>query len=228
MSYENKYLKYKNKYIQLKELIGGVNELKDLLSNKDILNEITTNSSSPCKEIISKLSTNKIPNIDWIGLDNSINIRIDNDFSINNKSNAMCNFITDENQKESCNRFYNKCKLKHLHNKYYNTVNVETYNLNVVLNILLNTIPNNNNENRMDDQKFLIDIGGSIFTSIPYNFYANYNLRNITLPNNLVIIGDDAFRLNHLTTVIIPNNVTKIGHGVFRENIINTVIFGNS
>jgi hypothetical protein len=53
-------------------------------------------------------------------------------------------------------------------------------------------------------------------TSIERNaFYGCSRLRNITLPGNLVSIGDGAFAESGLTNVVIPNSVTSIGNAAF-------------
>ncbi|WP_052461037.1 leucine-rich repeat domain-containing protein [Psychroserpens mesophilus] len=72
-------------------------------------------------------------------------------------------------------------------------------------------------------------------SAIPYNvvgignsaFY-NKNLSAINLPNSLVSIGDDAFRLNQISSLtIIPNTVTSIGERAFRSNQLTSVIIPN-
>lgn len=67
----------------------------------------------------------------------------------------------------------------------------------------------------------------------------DYDENNILCPKNLEIpsqisgtpvevIGDDAFRYNHLTDIVIPNNVTLVGERAFMDNQLSVLSLPDS
>ena len=65
-------------------------------------------------------------------------------------------------------------------------------------------------------------------TSIGNSAFYNNNLSSVDLPSSLVSIGDDAFRLNQITSLtIIPNSITSIGARAFRSNLMTSLVIPN-
>ena len=77
--------------------------------------------------------------------------------------------------------------------------------------------------NNEADKYVYLDLSGSTITTIPENTFSGTSspygcatLIGITIPNNVISIGDFAFMdCTSLTSVIIPNSVTSIGAGTF-------------
>lgn len=70
----------------------------------------------------------------------------------------------------------------------------------------------------------ITSIGDFAFES----YYFNLDVRNLTIPNSVISIGDYAFFNNSITTLTIPNSVTTIGKYAFCENKITTLTIPNS
>lgn len=49
---------------------------------------------------------------------------------------------------------------------------------------------------------------------------------NLTLPQSLITLGDEAFAFNSIEAVTFPDNIVNIGNAAFRNNIISTVNWG--
>ena len=54
-------------------------------------------------------------------------------------------------------------------------------------------------------------------------FYACWHLRQVTLPESVTFIGDDAFASCALKEVILPRHLTHIGDGAFSQNVMETL-----
>ena len=69
-----------------------------------------------------------------------------------------------------------------------------------------------------------VTIGDKV-THIPYNLFRDCeNLKNVTIPNSVVSIGDCAFeRCKSLTTINIPNSITSIGKDAFEYSGLSTL-----
>ena len=129
-------------------------------------------------------------------------------------------------RKKECNQYMNKCKIKYLFKKYLHQKNEPNeYDINILNEILLATIPNNNKEDRTHDVDCLKNFGSNI-TSIPRYYFSKKELTNITIPNIIKSIQSYAFYNNNLYEVIIPNNVIMIGNNSFENNEITKVIIG--
>lgn len=239
MDYKQKYLKYINKYLELKQKAGAEPKPKQL---KDIPPETLANALTyipSCKETIRILDTTKqATNYPWDP--NLININIDG--IIFNKINRLCD---NADNPVNCNLYINKCRLQHLYNKYNyvrntgdilvklatqdaeNSRNQILFTHDIVNQILLYTIPNNNNDDRTTDVADLMAFGANVDTIGQYYFSYNY-LTNVTIPHTVTTIGLYAFRNNQLTNVTIPHSVTTIGQGAFAYNQLKNVIISNS
>ena len=63
-------------------------------------------------------------------------------------------------------------------------------------------------------------IGALAFKSSPL-------LSTVTLSNNLLSIGNDAFMLTALTSVVIPNTVTSLGTNSFKDTSLSSIVFNS-
>ena len=59
-------------------------------------------------------------------------------------------------------------------------------------------------------------LGDSITSIADGMFYQCYSLKNITLPNGITYIGDEAFCMTSLSEITLPNSVTNMGDRVFK------------
>lgn len=65
-------------------------------------------------------------------------------------------------------------------------------------------------------------------TEIISAFYGCYNLRTVTIPDSVTLIGDYAFNgCNRLSSISIPNSVTDVGKCAFSGTAIKTPIYVN-
>jgi hypothetical protein len=195
---------------------------------------------------ISSLDKNAINSLNWKELNNNLTINVTDEVHLENAECRLCSMVTNENQKDNCKLFYNKCKLLYLCRRFIPEYNNEQIGVDVLRTIMLNTIPHEGVE---DLQIFLNQLGAN-FTEIRDNAFANRNLTTVTIPNsvtrinyrafannqltsvtipNLVeIIGTDAFSNNQLTSVTISNSVREIGNRAFRNNLLTSVTIPNS
>ena len=214
MSYQEKYLKYKLKYLMLK---GGVipNKLPSAL-----VNEIS--SFIDCKDMIKSLPLD-IKDIDWNRKEKPIK---NTSLNLTAKNNLSCNKAKDD-QKVSCNDYFNKCRLKYLYKKYLESEFPEEFTIDTLNEILLLTIGNNEPIDRTIDRTDLLMFGANLVEIPPNSFYLK-RLTDIDIPNTVTTIGSSAFIKNRLTTVNIPNSVTHIGESAFFGNRLTSVTIGNS
>ena len=87
-------------------------------------------------------------------------------------------------------------------------------------NIVSNTYENGKGVIKFDEK--VTKIGVSTFEDCN-------NLANITIPNSVNSIGEDAFRESSISSIIIPTTVSLIGSGSFAycSNLTNVIITGN-
>jgi len=184
-------------------------------------------SNLKCQEVIKQISSldkNAINSLNWQELNNNPTINVTNDVHLLNAECSLCSMVTNENQRNYCKEFYNKCKLLYLYRRFIGEYNNEEVGVDVLRTIMLNTIPHEGVE---DIQNFLIQLGAN-FTEIPSVFFAHRNLTNVTIPNSVQIIGALAFDDNQLRNVTIPNSVQIIGGFAFRNNQLTNVTIPNS
>jgi len=202
-----------------------------------------------CQEAIRQISSldkNAINSLNWQELNNNLTINVTDEVHLENAECTLCSMVINQNQRDNCKLFYNKCKLLHLCRRFIPEYNNEQIGVDVLRNIMRETIPLNDVVNI---QNFLIQLGAN-FTEIRDNAFANRNLTTVTIPNsvtrinyrafannqltsvtipNLVeIIGTDAFSNNQLTSVTIPNSVREIGNRAFSNNLLRNVTIPNS
>ena len=119
MSFQNKYLKYKKKYVDLKNQIGGA---IDTLPS-DVMNNILESLTN--KEIINRCSLNKIDcqTVSWSKLISDRNININSVLNLNEPEPTICQHITNPDERTSCRIFYNYTK----YTKHFKTIAVSHY-----------------------------------------------------------------------------------------------------
>lgn len=184
-------------------------------------------SNLKCQEVIKQISSldkNAINSVNWQELNNNPTINVTNDVHLLNAECSLCSMVTNENQRNYCKEFYNKCKLLYLYRRFIGEYNNEQVGVDVLRTIMLNTIPHEGVE---DLQNFLIQLGAN-FTEIQSVSFAHRNLTNVTIPNSVQRIGALAFDNNQLRNVTIPNSVTEIGGFAFRNNQLINVTIPNS
>jgi hypothetical protein len=225
MTYQEKYLKYKKKYLELKG--AGLDKLPDVLNNEIVSSDGNIFSQRNCKDVIGSLVTKQAINaVNWKSLETRIPT-INTALNMNNPQSVTCGFAKPE-ELNDCNSYLNKCKLKHLFNKYRPGVAVPgNFDVNTLNDILFRTIPYTIIEDRSSDIASLIAFGATVI-GIPDNAFRFRHLINVTIPNSVTSIGHNAFSGNQLTNVIIPNSVTSIGEDAFTDNKLTSITIGNS
>lgn len=225
--YKQKYLKYKDKYLTLKNQLAGSNTNGIHKASNDIINNI--GSFSSCKEGINLLSSNKnlLANMNFTEINDSFNVKINIDETEVNLLGHIPTICTPQNQNNEqineCKRFYNKCKLLHLYNKYFGNYTNELVNGMVLNNMMFKTFYLQNNNDQINDQRFLISLGA---TRIGYRDFNTFNrnyfvLTQVIIPDGIQVIGSNAFINNNIRELIIPSTVTSINSDAFANNKIN-------
>ncbi len=196
-----------------KKMKGGMNKLPNNVQSH-------IKSFTSCKDIIkyfSSLNKSKLQNFNW---DNLPEIPFDISPEVNlNIDCVICNLITNEENKQKCKIYYNKCRILDLFKKY----DAEQYigplvNIGGLTNLLKNTIMNTGNMNSVrNDQEYLQRIG-IVYNEINKRTFINKSLTSVTIPNFVTRIGARAFDDNILTSVTIPDSVIEIGKGAFIGN----------
>ena len=233
--YEQKYLKYKAKYLNLKnELSGGVG-LVDV--PEGLLPKMVSDNSTTCLQTMNTAKTSKpfANAIDFPNLTNNITTNIPN---IYNRTSGVCRQIDNVARRNECNAYNNRCYIKELFDKYCNVryqgqvlgapVLPATYDVNTLNQILLRTIPNNIQDlNKNEDVDSLIKFGADI-VHIDNNAFRYNQLTSITIPDSVITIGNFAFAHNQLVQITIPDSVITIGDGAFSNNRLAQVIIPNT
>jgi len=229
--YEQKYLKYRAKYLNLKNELyfgGGLEDMPSQIITQ-ILNKTT------CKNVIKTAETNEsVANkINFSDLTNNIVVNQNINININIRQNIACRRITDVARRNQCNEYYNKCYIKELFDKYCNIryqgqilvapVAPATYDVNTLNEILLRTIPNNiEDPDKVEDQENLIRFGANI-DRIGNRAFQNNQLTDIRIPSTIRIISHYAFLSNQLDRLFIPDTVRDIGQDAFENNRLREI-----
>ncbi|GGG14467.1 hypothetical protein GCM10011344_13840 [Dokdonia pacifica] len=76
----------------------------------------------------------------------------------------------------------------------------------------------------------ILSVRGIIFDVIiiEQDAFRGNNITSVTLPNSIINIGRGAFFQNQITSVTIPNSVIIVGQDAFRDNQLTEVTLGNS
>ncbi len=231
MDYKLKYLKYKKKYLDLKNIKGA--GFTDLLAI--ILSDTDISVPEEHKKFLQLVSQND-ETVDW-SLMPELNITISPEVKL--LMSQICAKIKNGENKLKCKKYYNMLVLLHLVNKYIEGgYTGQIINIEMLNNILLKTIPLLNLEDKKKrefEQSTLIQMGANLKT-LPIDFRDN-GLLGIVLPSTLTEISSDAFANNLIRTIIIPKGVKIIRDGAFFHNIeyssdsdnfVETVIIPNT
>ena len=238
MSYQKKYLKYKEKYLNLKKLLGGcrcgnnckpgqcekedslIEEKQSDKTNRiefvptDISNSIFENLTPT--EIIKYITSRKaIAN--YYHWDETPEMRLINLPSLLNLHLETCKIIEDPEKVNKCDNYIHKNRFLRLYKLCFpgvinNQIDVNIQLLDIMMRKLIGT------KNNIENIQYLIELGGNPILNIDDNFYRSHMLTDISLPPSVITIGDFAFSENQLTNVVIPNSVITIGNGAFLEN----------
>ena len=180
-----------------------------------------------CQEVIKQISSldkNAINSLNWQELNNNLTINVTDEVHLENAECTLCSMVTDENQRNYCKLFYNKCKLLYLYRRFIGEYNNELVDVDVLRTIMKNTIPHND---VVGIQNFLIQLGAN-FTEIRHIAFSRRYLKSVTIPNSVQRIDDSAFSDNQLRNVTIPNSVQRIGSWAFSNNELTSVTIPNS
>lgn len=217
----------------------------NLLSNlscQEVINTISTNKSQLQNVVYvnwSLLLNELIEKMKILSISNDVNILVD------------CGFLCEIIQNHEFTKYYNICKIITLANKYgVDTTKPFTINSSFITSIMMNTIPRVSDR---QDQDFLHMVFP--FTEIPQAFFSIFNifsrvfgenniygvnhpfyegntetynslaLTDVTIPNSVTHIWDNAFYGNKIKYVFIPYNVTHIKRLAFNHNNIHEVEF---
>ena len=202
MSFQEKYLKYKNKYLELKKQSGG-QHLNIRLIYLDNTNH---------KEPIVKESINIDVNISLKSLAQKYLKELARDYDLFNEEIVYIvvnGEIVDENL--SLDTLFS-------HHDNNNKIDESDDNNDIsVMHILYKY-------NLPGDDYLKIPEGT---TNIVEKAFFNKKFTNVKIPDSITSIGDASFFGNKLTHVKIPDSVTSIGRNAFARNQLTSVTIGN-
>jgi len=241
MSYKEKYIKYKKKYLEKK--VGGVGNgtcLDNL--NLDVVSKIKNFQN--CQETIFTNITNKerMNNYKWENLKPIINTNEAINISYHNINGP--HVIENDARRLAYYKYINQCRLQKLYKKYIKDrdepagfmidrdelVELDRddepveYTIDILNDIVFEMIPNNFHKKKKihDDFNFLLNLGCTI-RNIPDFAYYNKNLRRVIIPKFIIYIGKFAFYKNQLTNVKIPDSVMAIDKYAFEYNQLTSI-----
>ena len=247
MDYYEKYIKYKNKYLSLKNQFAGSVSAGESKTGESKTGESKTNQNEPinlnllkkvpveiygeiiklqsCKDIINFMITNKdtfqYNKDDWYKLIDRISIK---DYQFNYErlgypEQPQHPYVDLMEQAILCgDNIY--CRLfttKCLHKHL-----ITKYEINDLKQCWYGAIFLNNTDDYQYFNK-LVDT-----TTIGNSAFADNELTQVTIPNTVTTIGPAAFEENLLTEVIIGNSVTTIGDRAFSSNKLAEVTIPDS
>jgi len=212
MSYELKYLKYKNKYLKLKEYLGGTQDESTILIIPDSVENIDEHQYS--KKGLTKLTIGK--SVKTIG--NAAFSR-----------NQLTTLIIPNSVKTIGRSAFSQNPLTTLTiGNSVETIGIAAFSGNKLTTL---TIPNSvkmiGEFAFSENQLTTLIIPNSVKT-IDYKAFYRNQLTTLTIPNSVKTIGKSAFSYNQLTELTIPNSVETIGGLAFFDNKLTTLIIPNS
>jgi len=243
-----KYFRYKQKYIDLKNTLEGGTAATINNISSDIL--FHTSQFMDCKELINLLLTNKelFKNTIIDKGDILSNITVTKDLIERFKTTDCSLCSLDElnlnpEQKKFCNLFYNKCFVYTFAKKFIDNPNIEIneHLLNTLwlreednpefqqrliqlgansYNIVVHSV-----DSRLQGNEIVIPVGTQV---IAYYAYHRRNITSLSIPNSVVIIDKYVFAGNQLTDLVIPNSVVRIDTYAFAENQLTNLVIPNS
>ncbi len=215
-----------------RKMKGGMNGLPN-----NVLKEIYTYTS--CKEffrVIPTLSKGTLNKINWDLLP-PIPIEVSPEVNLNIDC-AICNLITNDDDKQKCKIYYNKCRIFDLLNRnvtllnyfssiyHQNPINMNKIDEKMLDYLLMSTIANTeNSDTTRNEQNFLRLLGVDRHGTA---IFAGLGLTSVTIPNFIIRISGASFSNNILTSVTIPDSVTEIMEKAFMNNKLTTVTLSNS
>jgi hypothetical protein len=216
MSYQDKYLKYKSKYLELKKQthlkkqVGG-NHLDipegtsigiSTYSNKQLTS--VTIPSSVTSIGHRAFSTNKLENVTIPSSVISIG-----DSAFNKNQLASVTFSEPPSVTSIGNRaFFNNKLTSMTIPSSVTSIRDNAFEYNKLTSVTFSEPPS--------------------VTSIGNRAFFNNKLTSVTIPSSVTSIGDGAFSMNKLTSVTIPPSVTSIGHSAFSRNQLASVTIPSS
>jgi len=212
MSYELKYLKYKNKYLKLKEYLGGTRDQSTILIIPDSVVRIAE------KEYSKKgLTEVKIPN----------SVQMIGDFAF--YENLLTTLIIPDSVKMIGDWAFCHNKLKTL----AIPDSVKTIGKSAFSQNQLTTLRIPNSIKTIGDSAFASNLLTELIIPnsvkiIGEGVFYNNKLTTLIIPDSVETIGDSAFSKNQLTTLIIPDSVKTIGEMAFSDNKLTTLIIPDS
>ena len=226
---KNKYLKYKIKYLNLKNQTAG--------NNLTIPNSITTIDERAYYR--AKLTSVTIPNsVTTIGerafsVNELTSVTIPNSVTTIGNGAFIGNKLTSVIIPNSVKTIGNNAFANNQLTSVIIGISVTTIDNFVFANNQLTsvTIPNSvttiGNNAFKNNQLTSIIIPNSV-TTIGNNAFEKNKLTSVTIGNSVTTICNDAFENNQLTSIIIPNSVTTIGNNAFLNNQLTSIIIPNS
>ena len=207
MSYQNKYLKYKTKYLELKKQVGGNHLIipEGTITIDDRANANKNITSVTIPDSVTSIGIMAFMNnqLTSVSIGNSVT-SIDNMAFMRNKLNTVTigNSVTSIGDYAFCENQLTSVTIPN------SVTSIGDYAF-IFNNLTSVTIPNS-------------------VTSIGLGAFEKNRLISVTIPNSVTYIGLNAFAENQLTSITIPDSVTGIDLGAFRNNRLISVTIPNS
>jgi hypothetical protein len=231
MSYELKYLKYKNKYLKLKEYLGGT---QDELIIPDTVKSI--GEKEYLEKGLTKLTIGE--SVKTIGFgafyDNKLTtLIIPNSVETIGEMAFFCNKLTTLTIGKSVKTiddwaFYNNLLSTLIIPNSVKTIGKYAFSYNQLIRLTIgNSVEMIGGFAFCDNKLTELIIPDSVRVIDELAFFKN-RLMKLRIPDLVVTIGDEAFRENNLTDLTIGNYVEWIGKRAFRDNKLMELIIPNS
>jgi hypothetical protein len=223
MSYESKYIKYKNKYLKLKEYLGGTpynlteitinNSVKKINSSVYYNKQLTTLTiGKSVKEICDYAFSNNL----LTTLTIPISVKIIGNSAFSN------NLLTTLTFSSSFKMIFDRLINKEL------TIGCRAFFNNKLTELIIpNSVKRISNEAFSNNELTKLLIPNSV-KYIGYRAFSNNKLTQLIISKSVKNIDDDAFSNNKLTQLIISNSVENIGNKAFSNNELTKLLIPNS